>query len=99
MSVRFRPPTFFKIHCMLCVRVSVFQIMSELVIKIHTWCRVSKLTALEVRNSKDPGRLVDGGGVLRNNQIRCKAWLYRFRLDGKQQMYVIGRYPDLSLRC
>ena len=57
-----------------------------------------KLTALEVRNRKEPGRLPDGGGLCYEvTKSGVKRWLYRFRLDGKQQMYVVGRYPDLSL--
>lgn len=59
---------------------------------------MSKLTVLEVRNRKEPGRLSDGGGlsyeILKSG---VKRWLYRFRIDGEQQMHVIGRYPDLSL--
>ena len=59
---------------------------------------MSKLTILEVRNRKEPGRLADGGGLcyeVTNSGV--KRWLYRYRLDGKQQMYIIGRYPDFSL--
>ena len=59
---------------------------------------MSKLTVLEVRNRKEPGRLPDGGGLcFEITKTGIKRWLYRYRLDGKQQMYVIGRYPDLSL--
>ncbi len=59
---------------------------------------MSKLTVLEIRSRKDPGRLSDGGGLcFEITKSGVKRWLYRYRLDGKQQMYVIGRYPDLSL--
>ncbi len=59
---------------------------------------VPKLTALEVRNRKDVGRLADGGGLSYEvTKSGIKRWLYRYRLDDKQQMYIIGRYPDLSL--
>lgn len=60
--------------------------------------KMSKLTVLEVRNRKEAGRLADGGGlsfeILKSG---VKRWLYRFRIDGEQQMHIIGRYPDLSL--
>ncbi len=57
-----------------------------------------KLTALEVRNKKEPGRLADGGGLsFEITKTGIKRWLYRYRLDNKQQNYVIGRYPTLSL--
>jgi len=56
------------------------------------------LTVLEVRNMKEPGRLSDGGGLcFEITKSGIKRWLYRYRLDGKQQMYVVGRYPDLTL--
>ncbi len=59
---------------------------------------MSKLTVLEIRNRKEPGRLSDGGGLCYEiTKSGIKRWLYRYRLDGKQQMCVIGRYPDLSL--
>lgn len=59
---------------------------------------MSKLTVLQVRNRKETGRLADGGGLCYEiTKTGIKRWLYRYRLDGKQQMYVIGRYPDLSL--
>jgi len=47
---------------------------------------------------KEPGRLADGGGLCYEiTKSGVKRWLYRYRLDDKQQMYVIGRYPNLSL--
>lgn len=57
-----------------------------------------KLTALEVRNRKEPGRLADGGGLSYEvTKTGVKRWLYRYRLGGRQQTYIIGRYPELSL--
>jgi integrase len=59
---------------------------------------MSKLTVLEIRNRTEPCRLADGGGlsyeILKSG---VKRWLYRFRIDGEQQMYIVGRYPALSL--
>lgn len=57
-----------------------------------------KLTALEVRNNKEIGRLADGGGLSYEiTPTGVKRWLYRYRLGGKQQMHILGRYPTLSL--
>ncbi len=57
-----------------------------------------KLTALEVCNRKEPGRLADGGGLSYEiTKTGIKRWLYRYRLNDKQQKYIIGRYPALSL--
>lgn len=59
---------------------------------------MSKLTVLEVRNRKEPGRLADGNNlyfeILKSG---VKHWLYRFRINGKGQIHTIGRYPDISL--
>ncbi len=57
-----------------------------------------KLTALEVRNMKLPCRLPDGGGLFYEiTGTGIKRWLHRFKLGGKNGMYIIGRYPELSL--
>ena len=59
---------------------------------------MSKLTVLEGRNRKEPGRFADGLGLCYEvTNSGLKRWLYRYRLDGRQQMYIIGLYPDLSL--
>ncbi len=58
---------------------------------------MSKLTVLEVLTRKALCRLADVGGLCYEiTKSGLKRWLYRYRLDGKQQMYVFGRYPDLS---
>ena len=57
-----------------------------------------KLTALEVRNYKGPGRLADGEGLsFEITKTGVKRWLYRYRLDGRQQTLIVGRYQTLSL--
>ncbi len=57
-----------------------------------------KLTALQIRHQKKYCRLPDGGGLsFEITKTGVKRWLYRYRLDGKQQTFVIGRYPELSL--
>ncbi len=59
---------------------------------------MAKLTVFEVRSKKKPGRWADGGGLsFEITQSGVKRWLYRYRLDNRQQMFVVGRYPDMSL--
>lgn len=58
-----------------------------------------KLTALDVRNAKGPCRLSDGGGLFYEiTSTGVKRWLYRFKIDGKNGMFIVGRYPELSLK-
>ncbi|MBM9604103.1 tyrosine-type recombinase/integrase [Desulfopila inferna] len=57
-----------------------------------------KLTVLQIRNFKNPGRLGDGMGLffeLTNTGI--KRWIYRYKINGKSGKYTIGRYPEISL--
>ena len=58
-----------------------------------------KLTALDVRNAKGPCRLSDGEGLFFEITANgTRRWLYRFKLDGKNGMFIVGRYPALSLK-
>jgi len=58
-----------------------------------------KLTALDVRNAKGPCRLSDGGGLFYEiTSTGVKRWLYRFKIAGKNGMFIVGRYPELSLK-
>ena len=57
-----------------------------------------KLTAIAVRNRKEPGRMADGGGLsFEITSTGHKRWLYRYRFCGKQAIYTVGHYPALSL--
>lgn len=59
---------------------------------------MGKLTAIAVRNAKEPCRLADGEGLsFEITKSGIKRWLYRYRLAEKQQMYILGRYPNMSL--
>lgn len=58
-----------------------------------------KLTVLDIRNAKRPCRLADGEGLFFEITAKgAKRWLYRFKLAGKNGMFVVGRYPALSLK-
>ncbi len=58
-----------------------------------------KLTVLDIRNAKGPCLLSDGQGLFYEiTGTEVKRWLYRFKLDGKNGMYIVGRYPQLSLK-
>jgi integrase len=57
------------------------------------------LTVLDIRNAKPPCRLADGGGLFFEITLTgVKRWLYRFKIDGVNGMYIVGRYPELSLK-
>lgn len=58
------------------------------------------LTDTQIRNTK-PGnktvKLTDGGGLyLEVTPAGGKHWRYRFRLEGKENVFVIGEYPAVK---
>ncbi|MHC6051944.1 tyrosine-type recombinase/integrase [Ralstonia solanacearum] len=59
------------------------------------------LTDVAVRKAKPadkPFKLSDGGGMhLLVKPNGAKLWRYAFRLHGKEGVYAIGQYPDVSL--
>ena len=59
------------------------------------------LTDAKARKAKPEPKaykLSDGGGLfLLVNPNGSKLWRYKFRLDGKEGLYSIGIYPDVSL--
>lgn len=58
-----------------------------------------KLTVMDIRNAKGKCRLTDGQGLFFEiTSTGMKRWLYRFKLDGKNGMFIVGRYPRLSLK-
>lgn len=59
------------------------------------------LTDVEVRKAKPaekPYKMTDGGGLyLLVQPSGAKLWRMKFRLHGKEGLYAIGAYPDVSL--
>ncbi|MDH3407192.1 MAG: Arm DNA-binding domain-containing protein, partial [Gammaproteobacteria bacterium] len=59
------------------------------------------LTDTRIRNLKPREKAYqvadDHGLVLEVRPVGQKAWLYRYRLYGKQEKFSIGSYPALSL--
>lgn len=59
------------------------------------------LSTREINSAKAMGKpyhLRDGGSLFLSVQPSgSKLWRYRYRLDGKAQVYAIGRYPDITL--
>ena len=42
----------------------------------------------------------DGGGLLLDvTEGGVKSWVFRYRLNGKREKLVIGRYPDVTLKA
>ncbi len=62
---------------------------------------MTKLTEIQVRTAKPQGKpykLSDGQGLNFHVAVSGrKTWRYRFRLDKKESIYVLGEYPDMSL--
>lgn len=59
------------------------------------------LTDVKIRQAKPgaaPIKLTDGNGLyLEVRPSGSKLWRYRYRLDGKENLFAIGAYPDVSL--
>lgn len=59
------------------------------------------LTDTQIRKAKPaekPYKLTDSNGLyIVINPNGSKLWRYRFRLDGKESVFAIGAYPDISL--
>jgi integrase len=60
-----------------------------------------KLTDLECRNAKPgtkPIKLIDGKGLyLLITANGCKSWRLKYRLNQKEQLFTIGRFPQYGL--
>lgn len=57
-----------------------------------------KLTALKVKNLKDPGMYSDGDGLnLKVTPTGSKSWVLRYTINGKPAMMGLGAFPDVSL--
>lgn len=59
------------------------------------------LTDLRVRSAKSTGRdseLSDGGGLfLLVKPTGGKLWRWKYRLQGKENLFAIGGFPQVSL--
>lgn len=59
------------------------------------------LTDRQIKNTKATGqayKLGDQGGLyLHVTDNGSKLWRYKYRIDGKQKLLALGKYPDISL--
>ncbi|MCX6846048.1 MAG: tyrosine-type recombinase/integrase [Verrucomicrobia bacterium] len=59
------------------------------------------LTDTKIRNTKPADKLLklaDGGGLhLEVRPNGSRLWRYRYRIDGKENLFAIGQYPAVSL--
>ena len=59
------------------------------------------LTDAQARNAKTDGKVIkltDGGGLfLEVRSSGSKLWRYRYRIGGKENLFAVGRYPDVGL--
>jgi integrase len=62
---------------------------------------MGKLTDTKIRNLKSRDRayqVADGNGlILEVRPTQQKAWLYRYRMYGRQEKLSLGTYPEISL--
>jgi len=59
------------------------------------------LTDAQIRNTKPQAKsvkLTDGAGLyLEVRSTGTKLWRYRYRIDGKENTFAIGKYPEVGL--
>jgi integrase len=59
---------------------------------------MGKLNPTQVRNLKEPGRYMDGDGLmLEVRPTGSKTWLLRLQANGKRRDYGLGSFKDVSL--
>jgi len=59
---------------------------------------MTKLTALQVKNTTKPGMFHDGGGLyLQVSKAGGKSWVYRYFSDGKSHDHGLGSFKVLTL--
>lgn len=68
------------------------------VLVISMAATINRLSAKEVKDTKTPGRIPDGGGLnLQVGLTGSKSWLFIFRWEGKRPELGLGAYPLVSL--
>lgn len=62
----------------------------------------ARLSDVKIRNAKPadgPYKMSDGEGLhLAVHPTGAKCWRYRYRIDGRENLFAIGEYPIISLR-
>ncbi|MFD1040821.1 tyrosine-type recombinase/integrase [Pseudoxanthomonas kaohsiungensis] len=62
----------------------------------------AQLTDTRIRNAKradKPYKLTDGAGLfLAVQPTGSKCWRYRYRIDGRENLFALGEYPAISLQ-
>jgi len=59
---------------------------------------MGKLNPLQVRNLKEPGRYIDGDGlILEVRPGGSKSWIARLQANGRRRDYGLGSFKDISL--
>src|SRR5260370_22391436 len=59
---------------------------------------IGKLTALAVRQAKQPGLYGDGGGLfLQASQGGAKSWVFRYKVAGRLRVMGLGPLHSVSL--
>ena len=62
----------------------------------------TRLTDTRIRNAKRADKaykLTDGAGLhLAVQPTGTKCWRYRYRIDGRENLFALGEYPEVSLQ-
>ena len=59
---------------------------------------MGKLTDVEIKRAKEPGKLSDGHGLhLLIAPNGSKLWRYNYRFSGKHRTLALGQYPAVGL--
>src|SRR5690606_12815884 len=62
----------------------------------------ARLTDAHLRNAKradKPYKLTDGAGLfLAVQHTGAKCWRYRYRIDGRENLFALGEYPAIGLQ-
>jgi integrase len=63
----------------------------------------ARLTDTKINNAKQrerPYKLSDGGGLyLAVHPTGAKCWRYRYRIGGKENLFALGEYPQVTLKA
>lgn len=67
-------------------------------IEVYMAKNISKLTALQVKQTNTTGWYADGNGLyLQVSKTGSKSWVFRYQTSGKERRCGLGSYPTISL--
>lgn len=77
---------------------SVYKPYIDPYIGMHMAKNINKLSAVKIKQIKEPGWYADGIGLyLQVSPSGSKSWVYRYESDAKERRCGLGAYPTISL--